>query len=58
MSKEPPTNTTARKTVFSRFWNIMESSKRPSKYYLYINFLAKKKDRIPITEKLKTRTFW
>ena len=35
--------TTAQKTVFPGSWNIMESSKRPSKYYLYINFLAKKR---------------
>ena len=33
---------TVRKTVFPRSWNIMESSKKPSKYYLYFNFLAKK----------------
>ena len=31
---------TARKTVFPRLWNITESSKRSSKYYLYINFLS------------------
>ena len=31
------------KSYFSRSWNIMESSRRPSKYYLYINFLAKKR---------------
>ena len=30
---------TARKTVFSRLWNIMERLKRPGKYYLYIKLL-------------------
>ena len=35
----------AQKTVFPRSWKIMECSKRPSKYDLYINFLAKE-DRI------------
>ena len=33
---------TARKIVFPRSSNIMKSSKRTSKHYLYINFLAKK----------------
>ena len=45
---------TARKTVYAKCWNIMESSKRPSKYYLSVNFLAEKKNILPITEKLKT----
>ena len=47
---------TARKTIFPRSWNIIESSKRPSKYHLSINFLAEKKAVFPITEKLNTRT--
>ena len=34
---------TAQKTIFPKPWNIMESSKRPSKYYLSINFLAEKR---------------
>ena len=42
---------TAWRTVFPRSWNIMESSKRPSKYYLYINFLPKK---IPYFPSLKS----
>ena len=33
----------------------MESSKRATKYYLYINFLAKKETVFPITEKLKMK---
>ena len=48
---------TARKTVFPRSWNIMQSLKRPSKYYLYINVLVKKKTVFPVNEKFKTRTF-
>ena len=48
---------TARKTIFSRSWNIMESSKRPSKYHLSTNFLAEKKTVFPISKKFKTRTF-
>ena len=47
---------TARKTIFSRSWNIIESSKRPCKYHLSNNFLAEKKTVFPITEKFKTRT--
>ena len=35
----------------------MESSKRPSKYHLSINFLAEKKTVFPITEKFKTKPF-
>ena len=50
------TDITAQKTIFSKSWNIMESSKRPSKYHLSINFLAEKKAVFPITEKFKTRT--
>ena len=38
-------------------WNIMESSKRSTKYHLSINFLAEKKTVFPTTRKLKTRTF-
>ena len=34
----------------------MESSKRPSKYHLSINFLAEKKAVFNITEKFETRT--
>ena len=48
---------TARKTIFPKPWNIMESSKRPSKYHLSINFLAEKKDHISHTEKCKATTF-
>ena len=48
---------TARKTTFPRSWNIMESSKRPSKYHLSINFLAQNMSVFPISETFKTRTF-
>ena len=44
----------ARKTIFSNSWNIMESSKRSSKYHLSINFLAERKSVFPITKKFKT----
>ena len=50
-------NLTARKTVFPRFWNIIESSKRPSKYYLYINFLAKKIRYFPFPKRSKQELF-
>ena len=46
----------ARKTIFPRSWNIIESSKRPRKYNLSINFLAEKTTVFLITEKFKTRT--
>ena len=48
---------TAQKTIFPKSWNIMESSESPSKYYLSINFFAKKNTVFPVTEKLKTKTF-
>ena len=51
------TSNSARKIVFSRFWNIMESSKNPSKHYLNIKFLVKKKTLFPITGKFKIRAF-
>ena len=41
------------KTIFPKSWNIMESSKRLSKYHLSINFLAQKKTLFPISEKFK-----
>ena len=47
----------ARKTIFSNSWNIMESSKRSSKYHLSINFLAERKSVFPITKKFKTNFF-
>ena len=47
---------TARKIIFSRSQNIMESSKRPSVYHLSINFLAEKNTVFSITKKFKTRT--
>ena len=50
-------NDTARKTRFSKSWNIMESSKTPSKYHFSIKFLAAKKAVFPFNKKLKTRTF-
>ena len=47
---------TAQKTVFPKSWDIKQSSKRPSKYHFYINYLAERKIVFPITEKFKTRT--
>ena len=47
---------TARKTIFPRSWNIIESSKIPCKYHLSINILAEKKPVFPITKRFKTRT--
>ena len=38
---------TARKTIFLRSWNITESSKRPRKYHLSINFLTEKGPYFP-----------
>ena len=48
--------TTAQKTVFAKSQDFTESSERPSKYHLSINFLAEKMIVFPITEKFKTRT--
>ena len=48
---------TARQTIFSKPWNIMESQKRPSKYHLSINYLAEKKDRISHHWKVQNKTF-
>ena len=45
------------KTVFPRFWNIIESSKRLSKYFLYINFLTKKKPNFPSLKSSKQQLF-
>ena len=50
-------NNTARKTIFPKSWNIMESSKRPSKYHLSINFLAQKKDYIWHQRKVQNKYF-
>ena len=46
----------ARKTIRPKSWNIIESSKGPSKYHLSINFLAQKKTVYPTSERFKTRT--
>ena len=46
----------ARKTIFLKSWNTMECLKRPSRYNLFINFLAENNTVFLITEKLKTRT--
>ena len=51
------TANTAQKAIFRKFWNVMESSKRPSKEHLSINFLAETEPVFPITEKFKARTF-
>ena len=56
-SRTPEVSCIAQKTIFPNSWNIMESSKRPSKYHLSINFLNQKKTVFfLITEKFKTRT--
>ena len=44
---------TARKTIFPRSWNIIESSKRPRKYHFSINFLAEKRPYFPSPKSLK-----
>ena len=48
---------TARKTIFPRFWNIMESSKRPCTYRLSISTLAEKKKRISHHRKVQNKNF-
>ena len=47
---------TARKTIFPKFWSIMERSRRPSKYHLSINFWLKK-DRISHNQKVQNKNF-
>ena len=47
---------TAPKTIFSKSWNIMKSSKIPIRYQLCITFLDQEKTVFPISEKFKTRT--
>ena len=49
--------TNAQRSVLLKSWNIMKSSKRPSKYHLSTNVLAQKKTAFPILKKFKTRTF-
>ena len=46
-----------RKTIFLRSWNIIESSKRASKYHLPISFLAEKKDCISYHRKVQNKGF-
>ena len=48
---------TARKTIFPKSWDIMESFKRPSKYNLSINFLAGKKDRTSHHRQVQDKNF-
>ena len=43
---------TAPIAIFPKFWNITESSKRPSKSHLSINLLAGKKTAFLLTQKL------
>ena len=47
---------TARKTIFPRSWNIIESSKRPCKYHPSINFLTQK-NRICHHRKVQNKAF-
>ena len=51
------TKNTKFKTLFLKFWNIMEISKKPCKYHLSINLLAKGKPIWPITKKSKKERF-
>ena len=46
-----------KKDIFSKSWNIMESSKRPSKYYLSIKFLAEKRSYFSSPKSLKQELF-
>ena len=48
------TGFTARKTIFPKSWNLMQS---PRKYYLSINILAQKETVFPISKNFKARTF-
>ena len=48
---------TARKTIFPKSWNIMESSERPGKYHLFINFFGSRKDRIFHLQKVQNKNF-
>ena len=45
---------TGQKTIFPKSWNIMESSKRPSKC-LSINFLAQKRPYFPLPKSSKQK---
>ena len=49
---------TARKTIFPRSWNIIESSKRPCKYHLSINFLTQKRPHFPSPKSSKQGIFF
>ena len=42
---------------FFQSWNILESTKRPSKYHLPINFLTQKEIVFPISKNSKTKMF-
>ena len=48
---------TSRKTIFPKFWNIMESSKRPSKHNLPFNFLAQKRPYFTFPKRSKQELF-
>ena len=51
------TNITSRKTMFPKSWNIIKSSKRPSKYHLSINFLAEKKTVISLDQNVQNKNY-
>ena len=55
--EEPFQSLLSLKTIFPKSRNIMENSKRPSKYHLSMNFLAQRKTVFPISKKFKTGTF-
>ena len=55
--EEPFQSLLSLKTIFPKSRNVMENSKRPSRYHLSINFLAQRKTVFPISKKFKTGTF-
>ena len=48
---------TARKVIFPKSWNVMESSKRLSKYHFFINFLDQERLYLPSPKSSKQDTF-
>ena len=48
---------TARKTIFPKSWNIIKSSKRPSKYHIFISLLGEKSPYFPSPKRSKQEVF-
>ena len=48
---------TAQKVIFLKSWNIMKSSKIPSKYHLSINVFDQKRPYFPSTKGSKQELF-